>query len=462
MTRGIRRLRGATLALAALSLTVVSLTAAAPASAKLGVTWMKGYSAPGTPAKYDKVGVIKVGARRAPNVLVLEPGTSAGAGYFVPLAKWIVSRAPTWQVWSVERRENLLEDQSQLNLAKEHKVSVTQMFDYYLGYLSDPSITNHIHPVQDSAVPFARQWGLKVAVEDLHNVIAAAHKLGGQVVLGGHSLGGSVVTAYATWNFAGKPGADDLSGLVYDDGGSSTPAVTASAARTALQTLAKGTPWLAFSGVPAPELGLFSAVGSTAALVAPNAPSSSQSFVFTPSVLKPPVPATNLATFGFDTDVKTSKLVFAAQAHVGQLNTSVTPAGWSSAGAITPISRWASMLAGAGMSNVDGSEWYFPQRLTDDTGAVDQGNANPAQKVLDVDTTMGHKLPRSLRIYAFGAFGGTLITKGAAALAKQSRIPRSHLLLVSRHGSYAHNDPAAAFPHNVFFSNLMRFLGKVS
>ena len=64
MTRGIRRLRGATLALAALSLTVVSLTAAAPASAKLGVTWMKGYSAPGTPAKYDKVGVIKVGARR--------------------------------------------------------------------------------------------------------------------------------------------------------------------------------------------------------------------------------------------------------------------------------------------------------------------------------------------------------------------------------------------------------------
>ena len=172
MARGIRRLRGATLAMAALSLTVVSLTAAAPASAKLGVTWMKGYAAPGTPAKYDKVGVIKVGARRAPNVLVLEPGTSAGAGYFVPLAKWIVSRAPTWQVWSVERRENLLEDQSQLNLAKEHKVSVTQMFDYYLGYLSDPSITNHIHPVPDSAVPFARQWGLKVAVEDLHNVIA--------------------------------------------------------------------------------------------------------------------------------------------------------------------------------------------------------------------------------------------------------------------------------------------------
>jgi pimeloyl-ACP methyl ester carboxylesterase len=457
MARGIRRLHGVALAVA-----VIGLAAAAPASAKLGVTWMKGYVAPGTPAKYDKVGVIKVGARSARNVLVLEPGTSAGAGYFVPLAKWIVSRAPGWQVWSVERRENLLEDQSELNLAKQHKVSVTQMFNYYLGYLSDSSVTRHIRPVPDSAVPFARQWGLKVAVEDLHDVIGAARKLGGRVVLGGHSLGGSVVTAYATWNFAGKPGADELSGLVYDDGGSSAQAVSASAARAALATLAKSTPWLAFSGVPAPVLGLFSAVGSTAALVAPNALSSSQSFSLTPSVLKPPVPATNLATFGFDTDVKTSQLTFAAQAHVGQLNTSVSPAGWSSAGALTPVDRWASMLAGAGMTGVDGSEWYFPQRLTDDTGAVDQGNANPAQKVLGVDATMGHKLPRSLRIYAFGAFGGTLITQDAAALAKQSRIPRSHVLLVSRHGAYAHNDPAGAFPHNVFFSNLMPFLAKVA
>ena len=85
MARGIRRLRGATLAMA-----VICLAAAAPASAKLGVTWMKGYAAPGTPAKYNKVGVIKVGSRHARNVLVLEPGTSAGAGYFVPLAQWIV------------------------------------------------------------------------------------------------------------------------------------------------------------------------------------------------------------------------------------------------------------------------------------------------------------------------------------------------------------------------------------
>ena len=67
------------------------------------------------------------------------------------------------------------------------------------------------------------------------------------------------------------------------------------------------------------------------------------------------------------------------------------------------------MFSGAGMQNVDGVEWYFPQRLTDDTGAVANGNANPAQSVLDVDATMGHDLPKSLLIYAFGArLGGAV------------------------------------------------------
>ena len=176
----------------------------------LGVTWMKGFSAPGTPAKYDKVGVIRIGPSNAKNVLVLEPGTSAGSAYFVPLARWIVSKTSGWQVWSVERRENLLEDQSELNLAKEGKATATQLFDYYLGYLKDPSITHHFQSIPTSSVEFAKQWGMNVAVQDLHIVINAAKRLGGKVVLGGHSLGGSVVTAYATWDFNGKAGADAL------------------------------------------------------------------------------------------------------------------------------------------------------------------------------------------------------------------------------------------------------------
>jgi len=212
-------------------LACVMLGTGAGSAGALGVTWMRGFASPGTPATYNKVGVIEVGPPSAKNVLVLEPGTSAGAAYFVPLAKWIVSTTPGWQVWSVERRENLLEDQSELNAAKAGRATPTQAFDYYLGYLADPSITVHFHSIPNSTVAFAKQWGMNVAVQDLHRVIGAASKLGGKVVLGGHSLGGAVVTAYATWNFAGRPGARGLAGLVYIDGGSFAPVSRATAAR---------------------------------------------------------------------------------------------------------------------------------------------------------------------------------------------------------------------------------------
>src|SRR6202050_527024 len=99
-----------------------------PSTAPLSITWMQGLTATDTPAKYNTGGVIKVGPKSAKNVLVLEPGTSAAAAYFVPLAKWIVSRKSGWQVWSVERRENLLEDQSELNLYKVRKATANQLF----------------------------------------------------------------------------------------------------------------------------------------------------------------------------------------------------------------------------------------------------------------------------------------------------------------------------------------------
>src|SRR5581483_9715191 len=128
------------------------------AAAPLKVRWMAGVPAAGTPAKYDKVGVIKVGRAQAKNVLVLEPGTSAGGSYFVPLAKWITSTLPGWQVWSVERRENLLEDQSMLNRAKKRQINGQQLFDYYLGYLTNSKIKTHFHLIPDSSVAYAKKW----------------------------------------------------------------------------------------------------------------------------------------------------------------------------------------------------------------------------------------------------------------------------------------------------------------
>jgi hypothetical protein len=64
-----------------LTLAVVALLAAAAPAAAPRVSFHRiaGVHAPGTPARYDKVGVLEIGSRKARNVLVLNPGTSASA-----------------------------------------------------------------------------------------------------------------------------------------------------------------------------------------------------------------------------------------------------------------------------------------------------------------------------------------------------------------------------------------------
>jgi pimeloyl-ACP methyl ester carboxylesterase len=449
---------------AALVALVLAFAPAASAKVRVSLERLKGYDAPGTPAKYDKVGALEVGPKSARNVLILNPGTSASASYFVPVAKDIVTRAKGWQVWAVERRENLLEDHSVFNKAKQGKVTPQQVFNYYLGYLTDSSITKHFQSIPTDKVAFARQWGMHVEIEDIRRVVRAAKKLGGKIVVGGHSLGGSITTAYATWDFHGKSGASDLSGLVYIDGGSSPAPVTPEAAQASLNTLSNSTPWLTFGGIPAPLAGLFNTSGALSVLTAPNATSIGWAWPALPANLKPPVEPTNEAQYGYALDTETSPpSLTAAQAHLGRLADSGTPRRWVRAGELTPIKRYATMFAGWGLKSLDGTAWYHPQRLTIDSGAVAAGNRNPAQDVLDVRATHGHDLPKRLRIYAFGAaLGGQRVLDAATILADQSGIPKSRLVLVDRHETYSHNDPNSASPKNDFVKNLIPFLRKIA
>ena len=282
-----------------------------------------GVKSAGTPAKYNKVGILKIGSAKAKNILVLNPGTSASAAYFAPLARDLSSKAPGWQVWAVERRENLLEDHSVLNRLKSGTATPKQAFDYYLNYLADRSITTHFKPIPDASVAYAKQWGMRTEIGDLRRVVAEAKRAAGRrghVVMGGHSLGGTITTAYATWDFGGKAGARGLSGLVFIDGASRPEAVTVAAANDSLAKLRAGSPWLTFGGIPTPFVGLFNTGGSLNALKAPNAPSLAQNFALLPSNLKPPVPATNLAQYGYALDTQTSPSSLAlAQGHIGSL-----------------------------------------------------------------------------------------------------------------------------------------------
>jgi pimeloyl-ACP methyl ester carboxylesterase len=435
---------------------------AAPAAGAVRFDRLDGFRAPGTPDRLNKVGVLKIGPPKAPNVLILNPGTSAGSAYFAPLARLIAARAKGWQVWAVERRENLLEDHSVANRVKTRKATPKRLFEYYLGYLTDSSIASHYNAVPDADVPFARRWGMRVAVEDLRRVVRSAQRRGGKVVVGGHSLGGSITTAYATWDFNGRAGAAGLDGLLLIDGGSGNSPVTPEQANQSLQELEAGTPWLAFGGIPAPFAGLFNIVGSTLARMEPDAPARLQGWPLLPENLRAPVRVSNEGGYGFALDTATSPPgLAAAQAHLGTLAASGDPRGWRRAGELTPIRRFEDMFSGTGLKGLDGTAWYHPRRLTIDAGAVAAGNANPAQPVLGVRATHGDDLG-GLRIYAFAAaLGGKRVIDAARTLASQSGIPRGRLRLVNRASTYSHNDPNAAYPRNDFVANLVPWLGRI-
>jgi hypothetical protein len=95
-----------------------------------------------------------------------------------------------------------------------------------------------------------------------------------------------------------------------------------------------------------------------------------------------------------------------------------------------------------------------------DAGAVADGNPNAAQRVLGVRATHGDDV--KVPIYAFAAaLGSARVLDAARTLARQSHLPRRELTLVDRHTTYAHNDPAGAFPKNVFLSRLVTFLSRL-
>jgi pimeloyl-ACP methyl ester carboxylesterase len=437
--------------------TITIALAGAPTASADRVFTVRGANAPG-PAKYDKVRVIEQGPRRAHNILVLVPGTSGGAAYFRPVAGDIVKRLKGWRVWSVDRRENLLEDHSQLDRALAHQITAPELFRYYLGWIGNPSIVPHFEPVTDDAVPYARRWGMGVAIRDLHNVIRAARRGGHRVVLGGHSLGGTITVAYATWDFRGRPGAKDLAGLVLIDGGSSRSAtLSRAAARKRLAELKSGSPFLDLTGAGLPwSAGVFNIVGSTATRLDPNAPSVFTGWPFLPADLRPPVDATNAGGYGYAFDHDTSPASLSLiHMHLGQLAASGDPRGWVD-GELSTVQRAATMFSG--IRGIDGTAWYHPVRLSIDGGAVAGGVRNPAQKVLGVRAVHGDDL--HIPIYAIEtSLGAGRVLRGARALARRSHV---RARLVDRDRTYDHIDPLAALPSkNAFLKTVIPFLRRV-
>jgi pimeloyl-ACP methyl ester carboxylesterase len=272
-----------------------TLVCAAPAAAVDRYLPMRVPHAPG-PAKYDKVWVQQLGPRSARRVLVLVPGTLGGAGGVAPVARDIVRRVPGMQLWIVDRREQVFEDVSVFR----HR-DPDAALDYYLGF--------KYHRVLGEDARFVADWGLKTQLRDLRAVVKRAKAGGRRVILGGHSAGASTAVAYAAWDFGGRPGYRDLSGLVLIDGGllGSFSSANLTRARRELADIRSGKVFLDLLGFGLPEIaGIFSQVGALYAYERPNDPAALQDFALLPDVFKPALRVTNEAQFGYAFDDTTS------------------------------------------------------------------------------------------------------------------------------------------------------------
>ncbi len=447
-----------------------SSTSSSASTLSLGETStfsVPGVSVPGTPTRYDKVMVRRFGSPSATNVLVLVPGTLAGAADFDIVGPYLAAHVPNLQVWAEMRREGALEDNSMLLKALDGKATVQQAFNYYLAWIADSSITPHYQPLKASQFGFADQWGLAVAMGDLHNVVELARDGGKHtVILGGHSLGGAEAAIYPVWDFNGRGGYQDIVGIVGIDGDAGlaggfggTPTTSAAQADAALAKLQAGSPWLDLLGFGLPWItGPFAELGALAALKEPQAESINQKFALLPAELKPSFPATNQGLLGYAFDASTSPAALALiHVHSGHLAASGSPRPWVNAGP-TPVQDIAYVFSREPLGPVD---WYFPERLSIDIGAASALTQTPAANVLGLRLYHLHQVNVPMYVIQT-SLGGTdnAVSDAAHAFQRQSKIPS--LTVIDKHSTYSHLDPLLATPSkNAFLQTVVPWIEKL-
>jgi len=317
---------------------------AGPASARDRVITVPTPPEPG-PAQFNQVTVHQFGPASARHVLVLMPGTQGGAGDFTLDARYLVKRTPDLQVWAIDRRTQAMEDTSMFAAAEKGQVSLQQMFHYYLGWITNGGNPAHHFQFRDAnADPYAREWGMGVALNDARAVVLKARAHGRrQVVLGGHSLGASLTVAYAAWDFNGHPGWKDLNGLVLIDGGllGSFDAYDLAQAQKAVADLQGSNPFADQFGFGFPEIaGLFAEVAGLYAEKAPTASATTlQSYPLLPPAFNPGFPVTDRALLGRSFDRDTSPLPSDQHINGGSLAASGNPRDWVDGGVTPEIGR---------------------------------------------------------------------------------------------------------------------------
>lgn len=159
--------------------------------------------------------------RAARAIVVLMPGFMGGAGSFDALARGIVRRSTSedvFEAWAIDRRSNAMEDRTGIEaaLAAQNPDVLTNY--YFAGEAIAGKTFEGFKRQQD--VAFESEWGLASTMNDLRAVMSLvpADQRRAHVVLAGHSLGSGLAGMYAAWDFDGTPGFSELAGLVLIDG----------------------------------------------------------------------------------------------------------------------------------------------------------------------------------------------------------------------------------------------------
>ena len=416
------------------------------------------------PSAYDKVFVHRMGPKNADRVLVLMPGTQGGAGDFTLVGRALIKRVDDLQVWAIDRRSQALEETSVFEQALAGEKTPQEMFDHYLGWLANGgSPPDHFNFLDAGTVPFAREWGMRTALDDARKVVRAAGRGGREVILGGHSLGASLAAAYAAWDFNGKPGFRELDGIVLIDGGllGSFHGIHGLAeAEDAIASLETSNPFLDLLGTGVPEAaGLFAEIGGVYAKLDPaGAATGLQTFPLLPEGFRPPVTVTNRALFGYAFDRDTSPAALGLlHVNAGGLAAAGDPRDWEDGG-VTPVSRLASLFA---QEPSNGTEWYFPKRLTIDTDGADGMRMNDVAEFLGL--RLEHTRQIDVPIYAIQTdLTGGDVLRGAKRLVKRAGTTKAEATLVNADPQQSHLDPLTAAPgKNKFLKTVAPFVDAI-
>ncbi|WP_202919286.1 hypothetical protein [Saccharothrix deserti] len=404
----------------------------------------------GGPAETDAVRVLQVGPPAAETVLVLVPGQFGAANDFRLLARDLVAAVPGLQVWAFDRREQGLADLTGFTTPDP------------IGYYLD----DHYRTQDPAASAFVADWGLARTLSDLRAVVHAAAAGGRRrVVLGGHSWGATTTLAYAAWDFGGRAGYRDLSGLVLIDGGvhgafvggGYDPDISPERVRERLTAVSAGAVFdmsLAATGLGsrAESSQIWYQLAGWYACRDPHARSVLQPRL--PAHLTLPYPVTNAAllgtlvdeSFGWPNDITV---------HSGHIAGSGAVRGWVNDG-ITPIERVAAAYAGP---DPVVWEWYWPARLTVDLDVVDPYADTDLARSLGL--RLGHTGELDVPLYAFetSASQGTVVSSTKWVVAN-SRVPSA---TYQTDNGMNHLDPLfASTSSNTFTHTVVPFLAQLA